>query len=642
MKRWAFILCVAFAGSASAHAQSPPAWLPRYDLDLRVDPAARAITASMLVTWTNTGPATRTIVFNAHARYAIPDADIGLLAKTVEVLRLAPSESLSFDPPALDVSAAVLVSTHTRAGAEHKADPKTASLAYHYPDENPTSLVVQLPEPIESGGQVRLRLDFSYKLAPKKGRWGQWDGVTVLAQGLPTVAVYDNDGFHPSPFIPWHQPFYNEAGVYKVRLTLPAEQKLACSAAVARTVPAADGWVTHECVPACLRDFSFMCCARYEEHCAKVDGVDVRVLALPEHAHYGKEMVRFISEALPAYNRWFGRYPYPQFTVAEAYFGWNGNECGGLVMIDTRMMGMPTIAGAYVDYLISHELCHQWWYNVVGTNGYAETWMDEGLATYFSHRLTDEKRGKENKLLSYPPGLEWLPNIRREDFRNYGYLSVWKRGEGMPTVQDMPAYGHLMNLSAMTYDRGSKVVGLIEQRLGPDNMLDFMRLVFRKYQYRILRVADFQKELESFTGESWHDFFQHWVWGAGQCDWRVERVDVDADCRPFQSLLHRKKRGQEPTRVVIHLKQDKGFNENTVLGIRLKKDDGYAIRIPILPNVPFLDLPEQCARVYCKTSLPSPLGGEGLGVRGVKDDCHQTATVLVDITLPCPPQQISV
>ena len=72
-----------------------------------------------------------------------------------------------------------------------KADPKTASLAYHYPDENPTSLVVQLPEPIESGGQVRLRLDFSYKLAPKKGRWGQWDGVTVLAQGLPTVAVYD-------------------------------------------------------------------------------------------------------------------------------------------------------------------------------------------------------------------------------------------------------------------------------------------------------------------------------------------------------------------------------------------------------------------------------------------------------------------
>ena len=63
----------------------------------------------------------------------------------------------------------------------------------------------------------------------------------------------------------------------------------------------------------------------------------------------------------------------------------------------------------FVDQLVSHEFCHQWWYNVVGVNGYAETWMDEGLAVYFSHHLQDLKYGKNNTLVTLPGGLEWLP-----------------------------------------------------------------------------------------------------------------------------------------------------------------------------------------------------------------------------------------
>ncbi len=176
--------------------------------------------------------------------------------------------------------------------------------------------------------------------------------------------------------------------------------------------------------PICLRDFALICSARFQEYLGDAGGTRVRVLALPEHEFYARKTLETVAQALPTYNRWFGPYPYPQFTVVEAYFGWNGNECGSLVMIDYRMFGMPHLAHAYIDYLVSHELCHQWWYGVVGTNGYAETWMDEGLATYFSHRLVTAKVGRDNKLLEYPRNLEWLPNIAREDFRNYGYIGV--------------------------------------------------------------------------------------------------------------------------------------------------------------------------------------------------------------------------
>src|SRR5262249_4088513 len=153
-----------------------------------------------------------------------------------------------------------------------------------------------------------------------------------------------------------------------------------------------------------VRDFAFLCSAKYQvktTRCSLGPGlpeVTVRVLALPEHEYYAGEMLRYACTALQTYSRWFGPYPYPEYTIVESYFGWNGNECASLVMIDERVFGMPHLAGGFVEYLIYHETCHQWWYNSVGTNGYCETWMDESLATHFSHRLLNETVGKNNNL----------------------------------------------------------------------------------------------------------------------------------------------------------------------------------------------------------------------------------------------------
>src|SRR5262249_22038549 len=148
-------------------------------------------------------------------------------------------------------------------------------------------------------------------------------------------------------------------------------------------------------------------------------------------------------------------------------------------------------------------------------------------ATYFAHRLMSQKHGRNNRLLAWPGGLEWMPNIRREDYRAYGLLGTLGRGEATATVQDMPGFVHLVTLNSMAYDRGGKVVGMIEERLGEAAFLDFMRRVYACYRFRILRVADFRRELEAYTGRSWEEFFQNWLYGKGMCDWCVEKVEFD-------------------------------------------------------------------------------------------------------------------
>ncbi len=612
-------------GVGVSRAGEAPAWLPRYEADIHLDVAHHVARVTLQATWINYRQRpTQELVFNVHSRYVVPKGDIGLMAKTLELLRMMPGEVLGEHEPACDIQRAILLGD------------KPEDLPLRYVGDTETTLVLALPRSVGPGESVTVVFDILMHLPQKQGRWGQWRGVTFLSNWLPVFAVYDDTPpppprclpkkeiverkiehdpcWQPTPFVPWHQPFFNEAGNYTVRVTLPCDQRIACTGSIVATKVLPDCFKQVDIEAKGVRDFALLCSARYQAFEGEVNAgpkgapIQVHILAFPEHAHYAKEMVRIVCEALDCYGKWFGPYPYADFTIAEAFFGWNGNECATLVMIDERIFAMPHLAGGYVDYLVSHETCHQWWYNLVGTNGYCETFMDEAMATYFSHRLLNQKVGKNNKLMDYPRALSWLPNIRRDDYRSYGMYGTIGRGDNGPVVQEMPEFGHVVNLFSMTYDKGSRVLGMIEDRLGETAFLDFTRCVFKKYRYRILRVADFQRELEAYTGESWAEFFDNWLYKGVLSDWAVEDVDVlPPAVGRKKSWLSGRRHGQTPpsllgdpgdcTRVIVMLRQRGEYSEQTALGIALPGREGYPIRIPIVPQAGSYRLDEPPALV---------------------------------------------
>src|SRR5262249_56849434 len=106
-------------------------------------------------------------------------------------------------------------------------DPKAASDPQVLEDTK-TALIVPLPRPVGRGETVTVELEFTMRLPQKQGRWGQWQGVTFLSNWLPVLAYYDDKGWQPTPFIPWHQPFFNEAGCSTARVTRPWRQNFRC------------------------------------------------------------------------------------------------------------------------------------------------------------------------------------------------------------------------------------------------------------------------------------------------------------------------------------------------------------------------------------------------------------------------------
>jgi hypothetical protein len=617
--------------------EGPPAWLPRYDIGMQVDVAGHVVRVHQRITWTNTckRPALE-IVFNAHSHFVVKD--VGFSAKMLEILRMTPSEAIYTDQPSLQVERVVY---------------GEAACPFRYEGDTDSDLVVPLPEGVnvKQGQSITIDLHFTFRLPQKQGRWGQWQGVTQLSNWLPVVAVYDEEGWHPTPFIAWHQPFFNESGIYAVRATLPCDQKIACTGSVVERKDLGNGLQEVSIAANGVRDFAFLCSARFQEFVGQAGPVRVRCLAFPEHEHYARFMLDTVCEVIPVYSKWFGPYPYPEYTIVESFFGWNGNECSTLVMIDERVFGMPHIGDGYVEYLLCHETCHQWWYNLIGTNGYCETWMDEAHATYFAVRFLEQKHGKNANLLHYPRGLGWMPNISSDTYHNYGLYGSIGRGEIFPPVQEMPKFRHLVNLFNMCYDKGSRIVGMIEDRLGTAAYLEFNRHLYRRYRYRILRVKDLQAELETYTGLKWDEFFQRWLYGAGFTDWAVEKVKVERLPEPlphYSRLIaglpddsdeadsdeHRPclctRHKRHPCKVTILLHQKAEYDEETVVGICL--DDGkchakcnregcpYQVRIPIVPAAGVVELDDPPTRVE---PLPD----------------HR---VRIEIVLPCRPTQVTV
>ncbi len=567
---FAAALVAVLAGGGRVVAQEPlPSHLPRYELTVRLDTQAHRAEIRQRVTWTNTTPTVvPDLAFNFYPHYTVPTSEELLFAKTLEMLRLPPSQGIDrAGHHGRFTDARLVAQTGRPAGAPEP-------LSFDYDNANPTALRFKLPQPVGPGETVTVELGVSIRLPNRQGRWGYWDGVTYLTNALPLLAYCDASGWRPMPFIPWHQPWFNEAGVFTATVMVPADEVLVCPA-LTRAEHVAGGWKTVEFEPFVGRDFSLLASARYREFRTQTQMPDGRMLplrcfAFAEHEWYATELLKMVGGAIPVYEEWFGPFPYPQFTLAESYFGWNGNECAGLVMIDERVFGMPRVLRDYVEYLVSHEVCHQWWYNLVGTNGYAEPFMDEGAAAHFTHRLIDAKRGKNNQFVAWPDGLEWLPNIRRDNYRFGSMHTAIRNGKMQPAAQPLPDYGHLNNLFTGAYDRGSKVFGMIEDRLGEAEFLAFTRQLVTKYRWRVLETVEFRRELEAYTGRDWGEFFDRWVYGRGLTDWTVESVSVGAVPGP---------RVGPGADVSVVVRQRREFTEPTVAGFTLP--GGRVVRVPL-------------------------------------------------------------
>jgi len=293
------------------------------------------------------------LVFNAHGRYTIPDGQVGITAKMAEILRIAPKEAFYFDGPPLDVK-----EVHVVEGEGQSKSPPALQKGFSVANlnmglKNPCSMVFPLPSPSDPANRFTVDSTSSSAFRIKRAGWSHWEDITTLAQWQPTLAVYDEEGWQCAcRSIPWHHRSITKAGSIRPGSRCRRIQKLACPMPVR-----AERRSKKKCSTPILLDERAFGLGRIRTRARRVRDfladlfralsthremqrrqTKVRLLASAANtSSTAKIFAATVCQALPVYERWFGPYPYAQFTIAEACFGWNGNECSAMVLIDDRM-----------------------------------------------------------------------------------------------------------------------------------------------------------------------------------------------------------------------------------------------------------------------------------------------------------------
>jgi hypothetical protein len=240
--------------------------------------------------------------------------------------------------------------------------------------------------------------------------------VAQLYRFIPWISrrIAFGSGNHGEPFVTPVSP--------RVEVTLSADRKLnwATSGRRAQTVDAR----TARYVATDVRDFNVAASPHWRTVAGKSSDGKVKITAHTRR-HEGKRLVQLAREELARYQQKTGvAYPHSTFRIAETG--------GGLAMESPALIWIPAARPARDhDYLISHEVAHQWWYSTVGNDQSTDAFADEALADYHarkahlsirSSRCKTDRLDREIRAYSdicyfeviYIQGARFLDGLRRD------------------------------------------------------------------------------------------------------------------------------------------------------------------------------------------------------------------------------------
>ena len=238
-------------------------------------------------------------------------------------------------------------------------------------DEN--ILYAYLPHSLFPDDKIVLDIGFMVKLAKVNHRTGVTERTVNLGNFFPILCPYQNGGFTETVYYCDGDPFLSDCADFKVTLKTPKEYLVAATGECVseRTL---ESKKEHLFEAEKVRDFALVLSEGYRVLEKQVHG---KTLAYYYYAdENATQTLDTASEAFAYFEKTFGEYPYPCYTLAQTGLCHGGMEYPTLSMLSSDLTAEEQTRA------VVHETAHQWWYGVVGSDQIQNAWQDEGLAEY--------------------------------------------------------------------------------------------------------------------------------------------------------------------------------------------------------------------------------------------------------------------
>jgi hypothetical protein len=407
----------------------------------------------------------------------------------------------------------------------------------------PTVITVTPSAPIPVGGSMQIELDLQGRLEtidPER--------TGMMAQGMEGMSAFESGGSGHgygllaqdgeiatlASFFPviarreagrWVTDDHGTTGDLGTdamcnvfaRVVIPSGATLAATGEATRRRPVRDaghGAAREEVTvhAGVIRDFALVLGTNLVTLERDVGGVTVRSVFRATHGDNGRLVLGYAAAALEIFERRFGPYPYTALDVVEAPLvgGAGGVEFSSMVTVATMfydgmesggglgaMMGMmggdgaspaSDMSAAMLEFVTAHEVAHQWWHGIVGSDSRSHPVTDESLAQWSSVLYMEERYGAERA----------ATELERQVA--LGYVTMRVNGFA-DAAADSPAsaYDPPVTYGGIVYGKAPFLWVRLRERLGDFVFFAGLRQYVARYR---MRIAPPDGLLEIFAGEA--------------------------------------------------------------------------------------------------------------------------------------------
>lgn len=279
-------------------------------------------------------------------------------------------------------------------------------------------------------------------------------------------------------------------------------------------------------------------------------GMEVSYYVEKAYEQYARDIFGNTPEMLEFFSNRLGfTYPwekYAQIVVRDFVSGAMENTTANLYFSGVQRT-KKELEDANYEYIVAHELIHQWFGDLVTCESWSNLPLNEAFANYGEYLWIEYKYGKmeaeehrKNELLGY---LGEAKNKQASLIRFY-----------YDDKEDM--------FDAHSYNKGGLTLNLLRNYMGDDAYFASVKLYLETHQFQPVEIHDLRLAFEKVTGQDWNWFFNQWFLKPGHPVLELTR-NYRAEAGQYQ----------------IKVKQTQPDGEKPVYRLPIKLDVYYADRV---------------------------------------------------------------
>ena len=424
--------------------------------------------------------------------------------------------------------------------------------------EHEDIVVLPLFEPLFPGESLDVSTPFRVKVPSGSiSRLGHIGQSYQITQWYPKPAVYDKNGWNPMPYLNQGE-FYSEFGSFDVSITIPENyvvgstgdlqnaseikfmndlaqkteddlNSLVAKSNKGRTnTPfplSSEKYKTIRYKQDRVHDFAWFADKRYAvlKGAVELPGtrklVDTWALFVPQNAKHWQHAIEYLNDGTYYYSLWNGNYPYSHVTAVDGTI----SAGGGMEYPNVTVIGNSS-SKEELEIVIVHEVGHNWFYGIIGSNERVHGWMDEGINTLNEVRYIQTKYPGNTRLSDMVlNGRFHLNDLDYHDIADLTYRFIHTAGADQP-IQTHSAEFSSANYGIVMYQKTGLVFYYLKDYVGDEEFDRIMHVYFDQWKFKHPQPEDLRILFENETGKNLSWFFDDLIQTTNHVDFKIKSV----------------------------------------------------------------------------------------------------------------------